>query len=140
MILVSACLLGENCKYSGGNNYNEDVVRYLENKEYLPVCPEMAGGLKSPRAPAEIQNGRVVDEEGKDVNEAFLKGAEITLALAKGHQAELCILKANSPSCGCGTIYDGTFTHKQIPGNGITASLLLENGFSVITEEDLKRD
>lgn len=140
MILVSACLLGENCKYSGGNNYNEDVIRYLKGREFLPVCPEMDGGLKSPRAPAEIQNGRVVDEEGKDVTEAFLKGAKITLDLAKEHQAELCILKANSPSCGCGTVYDGTFTHKQIPGNGITASLLLENGFSVTTEDDLKRD
>lgn len=140
MILVSACLLGENCKYSGGNNYNDDVIRYLKGKEFLPVCPEMDGGLKSPRAPAEIQNGRVVDEEGKDVTEAFLNGAKITLYLAKEHQAELCILKANSPSCGCGTIYDGTFSHKQIPGNGITASLLLENGFSVTTEEDLKRD
>ncbi|HMM05726.1 MAG TPA: DUF523 domain-containing protein [Clostridiales bacterium] len=140
MIIVSACLLGENCKYSGGNNYNEDVIRYLEGKNYLPVCPEIAGGLSSPRPPAEIQNGRVVDKEGKDLTAAFLKGAEVTLSLAKKHAASLCILKANSPSCGCGRIYDGTFRGKRIPGNGKTAALLLQNGFQVVTEEDLKRD
>lgn len=140
MIIVSACLLGENCKYSGGNNYNEEVIRYLEGKTYLPVCPEVAGGLSSPRPPAEIQNGRVVDKEGKDLTAAFLKGAEVTLSLAKKHAASLCILKANSPSCGCGKIYDGAFSGKRIPGNGKTASLLLKNGFPVITEEDLKRD
>lgn len=138
MILVSACLLGENCKYSGGNNYNEEVIRYLKDKEYLAVCPETAGGLKSPRPPAEIQNGLVVDKEGTDVTEAFLKGAEIVLNLANKHNAELCVLKANSPSCGCGMIYDGTFTGKRIPGNGKTAALLLENGFAVRTEEGLK--
>lgn len=140
MILVSACLLGENCKYSGGNNYSEDVICYLKGKEFLPVCPEMAGGLKSPRPPAEIQNRRVIDKEGTDVTEAFLKGANLTLALAKENAAELCLLKANSPSCGCGMIYDGTFRGKRIPGNGKTAALLLENGFRVMTEEDIKRD
>ena len=140
MIIVSACLLGENCKYSGGNNYNEDVIRYLEGKTYLPICPEIAGGLLTPRPPAEIQSGRVVDKEGTDVTAAFLKGAEITLSLAQKHAASLCILKANSPSCGCGRIYDGAFSGKGIPGNGKTASLLLKNGFQVITEEDLKRD
>ena len=140
MIIVSACLLGENCKYSGGNNYNEDVIRYLAGKDYLPVCPEIAGGLSSPRPPAEIINRRVVDKEGKDITSAFLKGAETTLSLAKRHKASLCILKANSPSCGCGKIYDGSFCGKKIPGNGLTAAILLENGFEIITEEDLKRD
>ena len=138
MILVSACLLGENCKYNGGNNRNEIVLAYLKDKDYLPVCPERAGRLPSPRPPAELQHGRVVDKVGKDVPAAFLCGAEKTLALAKKHRPELCLLKANSPSCGFGKIYDGTFSGRKIQGNGVTAELLLQNGFSVITEKDLE--
>ena len=140
MIFVSACLLGENCKYSGGNNRNEAVISFLNDKEYLAVCPERAGGLPSPRPPAEIRDGRVIDKEGKDVTAEFLLGAEKTLALAKKHRPELCILKANSPSCGCGEIYDGTFSGRKISGNGKTVDLLLKNGFSVITEKQIKKD
>ena len=140
MILVSACLLGENCKYSGGNNYCEKVVSFLKDKEYLPVCPELMGGLNSPRPPAEIRHGRVIDQEGNDVSEAFLCGAEKTLALAKEHRPELIILKANSPSCGVDMIYDGTFSGKRIQGTGKTAAVLLANGFQVITEEAIKGD
>ena len=140
MIFVSACLLGENCKYSGGNNRNEAVISFLEEKEFIAVCPERAGGLPAPRPPAEIRDGRVVDKEGKDVTAEFLLGAEKTLALAKKHRPELCILKANSPSCGCGEIYDGTFSGRKISGNGKTTELLLKNGFSVITEKQIKKD
>ena len=140
MIFVSACLLGENCKYSGGNNRNEAVISFLNDKEYLAVCPERAGGLPAPRPPAEIRDGRVIDKEGKDVTAEFLLGAEKTLALAKKHRPELCILKANSPSCGCGEIYDGTFSGRKISGNGKTVELLLKNGFSVITEKQIKKD
>ena len=140
MIFVSACLLGENCKYSGGNNRNETVISFLNDKEYLAVCPERAGGLPAPRPLAEIRDGRVIDKEGKDVTAEFLLGAEKTLALAKKHRPELCILKANSPSCGCGEIYDGTFSGRKISGNGKTVELLLKNGFSVITEKQIKKD
>ena len=140
MIFVSACLLGENCKYSGGNNRNEAVISFLEEKEFVAVCPERAGGLPAPRPPAEIRDGRVVDKEGKDVTAEFLLGAEKTLALAKKYHPELCILKANSPSCGCGEIYDGTFSGRKISGNGKTTELLLKNGFSVITEKQIKKD
>lgn len=140
MIFVSACLLGENCKYSGGNNRNEAVISFLKEKEFIAVCPERAGGLPAPRPPAEIRDGRVVDKEGKDVTAEFLLGAEKTLALAKKHHPELCILKANSPSCGCGEIYDGTFSGRKISGNGKTTELLLKNGFSVITEKQIKKD
>lgn len=139
MILVSACLIGENCKYNGGNNRSERVLSYLKDKDYLPICPERAAGLPSPRPPAELRNGRVVDKTGKDVTNAFLCGAEKTLALAKKYQPELCLLKGNSPSCGCGTIYDGTFSGNKIKGNGLVAELLLQNGFSVITEKELER-
>ena len=140
MIFVSACLLGENCKYSGGNNRNEAVISFLEEKEFIAVCPERAGGLPAPRPPAEIRDGRVVDKEGKDVTAEFLLGAKKTLALAKKHHPELFILKANSPSCGCGEIYDGTFSGRKISGNGKTTELLLKNGFSVITEKQIKKD
>ena len=140
MIFVSACLLGENCKYSGGNNRNEAVISFLNDKEYLAVCPERAGGLPSPRPPAEIRDGRVIDKEGKDVTAEFLLGAKKTVAVAKKHHPELCILKANSPSCGCGEIYDGTFSGRKISGNGKTTELLLKNGFSVITEKQIKKD
>lgn len=140
MIFVSACLLGENCKYSGGNNRSEEVISFLKEKDYIAVCPECAGGLSSPRPPAEIQGNRVIDREGKDVTAEFLRGAEKTLELAKKYRPELCILKANSPSCGCGQIYDGTFSGGKIPGNGLTAELLMKNGFSVITEKHIKKD
>lgn len=140
MIMVSACLLGENCKYSGGNNYCGEIAAFLKDREYLAICPELAGGLKSPRPPAEIRGDRVIDREGNDVTEAFCRGAEKILALAKENQPELIILKANSPSCGVGTVYDGTFSNKKISGNGLTAALLLQNGFKVVTEEGRKGD
>ena len=140
MIFVSACLLGENCKYSGGNNRDENVLSFLEGKEYLTVCPEVFGGLTIPRPPAEIICDVVMDREGNDVSDAFKKGAEKTLALALKHQPELCLLKANSPSCGSGMIYDGSFSGKKIPGDGVTTSLLKAHGFSVLSEKDLKKD
>lgn len=138
MILVSACLLGENCKYNGGNNRNEDVIAFLSDKKYVAVCPEAFGGLPCPRPPAEIIDNRVIDKEGRDVTEEFHVGAKKTLQLAKEHKAKLCILKANSPSCGCGTVYDGTFGGIKIPGNGITVDLLLKNGYNVISEKDIR--
>ena len=140
MFFVSACLMGENCKYSGGNNLNEDVVAFLDGKEYILVCPEVAGGLKCPRSPAERCGERVIDQDGVDVTDAFLKGAKMTLDLALEHKPELCILKANSPSCGYGTIYDGTFSGNKVLGNGVTVDLLLNHGFKVISEKSLKKD
>lgn len=138
MILVSACLLGQNCKYNGGNNRNADVLAFLEGKEYLPICPESAGGLVSPRAPAEIRpDGRVADKAGRDVTAYFQSGAQKTLEIAKKHQPALVICKANSPSCGCGRVYDGTFSGKTVPGNGIAAQMLLDAGFHVCTEDQL---
>lgn len=142
MYLVSACLLGENCKYSGGNNECRWVKDFLKDKDYLPVCPEALGGLPTPRPPAELINGRAIDKNGKDVTENFIIGAEKTLQEAKkkaeelGQTLELAILKANSPSCGSGRIYDGTFTGKRINGDGIFAELLKKHDIPVITEED----
>ena len=142
MYIISACLLGENCKYNGVNNLNEKVMEIVKNRNYIAVCPEVAVGFPTPRPLAEIRDGRVYNIEGKDVTEEFEKGAAIELARAKeladrlGENIELAILKSKSPSCGCGRIYDGTFTHRLAPGDGIFARLLKENGIKTISEEE----
>lgn len=138
MILVSACLIGINCKYSGDNNENEKVKEYLKGKEFTLVCPEQLGGLSTPRPPAEIVDGRVITkEDNKDVTENFVRGAEETLKIARLYVCSEAILKEGSPSCGCNLIYDGSFSGKKIPGKGITAKLLEEEGIKVTSEKDL---
>ena len=139
MYIVSACLLGANCKYNGGNNDNEDVKNFCEGHRIMTVCPETEGGLSSPRPPAEQQGEKVVDCEGKDVTAEFRKGAEICLqkVLDSGEEPELAVLKANSPSCGSCFVYDGTFTGTLVEGAGVTAQLLMDSGFSVVDVEDL---
>ena len=139
MILVSACLLGENCKYNGGNNKNEAVLRFLEGKEYIAICPETFGGLKCPRLPAEIVGEKVILKDGTDVTEAFLIGADITVEMAKKCGATEAILKESSPSCGCNMIYDGTHSGKKISGMGIAAKKLFEMGISVKSEKELEK-
>lgn len=136
-ILVSACLLGVNCKYSGGNNQNTKVLEYIKDKEIIPVCPEIMGGLSTPRPPSEIINNKVINNFQEDVTTQYQKGAEETLKLAKLFNVKKALLKAKSPSCGKGQIYDGTFTSTLIDGNGITTNLLIENGIEVLTEKDL---
>lgn len=138
-VLVSACLLGDNCKYSGGNNYSKDTVSLKKHYELIPVCPEQLGGLPTPRVPCEIVNGKVVDRDGVDKTAEFLLGASRSLALAKKHNCSRAILKENSPSCGYGTIYDGSFTGKRIRGNGITASLFEENGINIVGESGVNK-
>ena len=133
--MISACLLGENCKYNGGSNLKEDLVSALKGHTLIPVCPERAGGLATPRLPSERVKDRVVNRAGEDVTEAFKKGAEETLRAALEKKPDLVILKAKSPSCGLGQVYDGTFSGRLIPGNGLTADLLLKNGFRVVTDE-----
>ncbi len=132
-ILVSACLLGLNCKYNGENNYSEEIDDFLKDYDVIPVCPEIFGGLPTPRHPSEIKSGRVVNDLGEDVTENFLKGAEETLKLAKKYNIKKALLKAKSPSCGNGKIYDGTFTNQLIVGDGITTKILKENGIEIIT-------
>lgn len=142
MYIISGCLLGQNCKYSGGNNYNEAVVEFSKTKKYISVCPECAGGLPCPRPPAERQGSRIINKEGMDVTEAFEKGANlsmgtcVTLSGATGQTLEGAILKANSPSCGCGTIYDGTFSGTLTEGNGVFTEKLMSRNIPVITEKD----
>ena len=150
MIIVSACLLGENCKYSGGNNKSENVIKYLEDKEYILVCPEQLGGLSTPRNPSEIitygnkdgndvLNGctKVLSNKGIDVTKNFIQGAEETLKIAKEHNAKTAILKAGSPSCGYKKIYDGTFLGNKIQGMGVTAAILNKENIALLDEDDI---
>ena len=146
-ILVSACLLGVNCKYSGGNNEVPGVIKLRDDYNLIPVCPEQLGGLQTPRATAEIIGGngedivhgraKIMNSEGKDVTSPFIRGAREVLKLAKVCDCKIAVLKARSPSCGCGSIYDGTFSGRLKEGNGVCAQLLLENGIRVINEEEL---
>ena len=140
MILVSGCLIGKNCKYNGGNNRNADVIAYLKNREYMVICPEVMGGLGIPHPPAEILGDRVIDCHGNDVTSAFQKGAECVLQIAIKQNADLCILKESSPSCGVHTVYDGTFSKRKVDGMGITAKRLYQEGFLIISEKDLKNN
>jgi len=136
-IMVSACLLGENCKYSGGNNRDEKVLAFLEGHEVFPVCPEVMGGLSVPRPPAEIVSGKVVNREGVSVDREFRRGAQKALEIAKREKIDLAILQPRSPSCGAREIYDGTFSGRRIPGSGVFAALMKENGFAVMDADEL---
>ncbi len=136
-ILVSACLLGVNCKYDGENNINEKVLEYIKDKEVIPICPEIYGGLKTPRTPSEILKDKVMTKDNIDVTKEYRKGAEETLYLAKLFNVKNALLKAKSPSCGNKEIYDGSFTKNKIKGMGITAKLLKENGIEILSEEEI---
>ena len=136
-ILVSACLLGVNCKYDGENNINEKVLEYIKDKEVIPICPEIYGGLKTPRTPSEILKDKVMTKDNIDVTKEYRKGAEETLYLAKLFNVKKALLKAKSPSCGNKEIYDGSFTKNKIKGMGITAKLLKENGIEILSEEEI---
>ena len=150
MILISACLLGRNVKYSGGNNLCPWLAKYYNTDDFIAICPECFGVLPIPRPPAEIQDGSgedvlngtatVADKDGKDVTQNFISGAQKALAYAKKHNTNCAILKARSPSCGCGMIYDGTFSGVKKAGNGVTAALFLQNGIKVYTEETITEE
>ena len=135
-LLVSACLLGINCKYNGKNNKNEKILELLKDHNLIPVCPEILGGLPTPRIPSEIQNNKVITKDGKDVTKEYEKGAKEALKIAKLYDCKVAILKEKSPSCGCGKIYDGTFSKTLVDGDGMTSRLLKENNIKIIGESD----
>ena len=137
-IMVSACLLGDNVKYDGGNNYQKELAEFLKDYEVVKVCPEVFGGLPVPRDPSEIKNGKVVTINGKDVTREFTFGAYKTLDILDREGIHVAILKKNSPSCGFGTIYDGTFSHIKTEGNGITSQLLKEKNIIILNEDNYK--
>lgn len=136
-ILVSACLLGKNCKYNGGNNLNQGVLDFIEGHEVIGVCPEQLGGLSTPRLPAEIVDGVVTNKEGVSVDAEFRKGAQSALAAALENKVDLAILQSRSPSCGVKEIYDGSFSGKKIQGQGVFAKLLSARGIKVLDAEDV---
>ena len=140
MILISACLIGMNCKYDGGNNYREIALNLVKRGVAIPICPEQLGGLTTPRNPSEIKNidGKkyVFNNKNEDVTEQFVKGAMEVLKLAKELNVKKVILQSRSPSCGVGKIYSGNFDGKLIDGNGILAQLLIDNNIEVIDIED----
>ena len=136
-ILVSACLLGVACRYDGKRKPNEAVIALKEKYNLIPVCPEIMGGLPTPRLPSEIRGETVIMENGEDVTDKYSKGAEETLRLARLFGCGKAVLKEKSPSCGSGRIYDGTFSKTLTEGNGITAGMLLANGIRVAGETEI---
>lgn len=147
MIAVSACLLGIDCKYSGGNNRNEKVIEFVKDKPFIAICPEQMGGLCTPRNPSEIKGGRgedvlnkkatVISNTGSDVTENFVKGAVESFKLAELSGVDMAILKNGSPSCGSSRIYDGSFSGVKISREGVTTALFRKNGIKVISEDDI---
>ncbi|MZQ74993.1 MAG: DUF523 domain-containing protein [Peptoclostridium sp.] len=142
MYIISSCLAGISCRYDGKSSENQYVIELVKQGNAMPVCPELLGGLPVPRTCCEIirnESGeqRVVSSEGQDFTREFAAGAEKTLEIARIIGATKAILKSKSPSCGCGLIYDGTFSGRLIEGNGLTAELLMKNGIEVINESDL---
>lgn len=147
MILISACLIGKRCRYDGGgfDRYPE-LARLVEDGKALPVCPEQLGGLPTPRPPAELQGGdgqdvlagkaRITREDGQDVTDAFLAGAEATVRIARESGATAAVLKARSPSCGCKQVYDGSFSGALKDGKGLTAAMLEAEGLALYDEDD----
>ncbi len=151
MILVSACLIGVNCRYDGLNNLNADVLEFLREKGcFIACCPELLGGLAIPRGPYEITGGtgkhviqgkaEVVSDKGERVTVEFLKGARRTLRIARQNHVDLAILRSRSPCCGIGRIYDGTFSGALIEGDGVTAALLRREGIKLVPDEAITQD
>ena len=139
-VLISACLLGDNVKYSGGNNLKPELVTLLEkyNVKIVKICPECFAGLPIPRVPSEIREDKVFSKDGRDITEEFLSGAEKTYQVAKRKQVVFAILKERSPSCGSSYIYDGSFSGNVIQGQGLTAKKLSKENIIIFSEENLK--
>ena len=135
-ILVSACLLGENCKYNGGNNFAPAVVEYLKGREVIAICPEMMAGMGCPRTPIEIVDGVLMDRDGNNVDTAMRKAVEKAMDAIRAENIQCAILQSRSPTCGVNQVYDGTFSGKLIPGSGIFAQALKDAGYQVVDAED----
>ncbi len=139
MIFVSSCLLGEPCRYDGASKPDKRVLEIASKGGCVHACPEELGGLPTPRKPSEIVGDKVVMVDGTDVTAQYCKGAELSLKMALDSGCTIAILKARSPSCGKGLIYDGTYTRTLKAGNGITAQLFIDNGIAVFNETELDK-
>lgn len=135
-IVVSACLLGENCKYNGGNNFSPAVAEFVRGREVIPVCPERLAGLGVPREPIEIVDGEVRRKDGTSVDASLRKAVQQILDQLDGQDIECVILKSRSPTCGVKQVYDGTFSGRLVDGMGVLAAALREKGYKVVDSED----
>ena len=135
--MVSGCLLGENCKYNGGNNYNPRVVEFLKGKEVISICPEMMAGMGCPRNPIEIVDGVLTDCHGKNVDSLIRKSVMEIMERIRDEEIQCAVLQSRSPTCGVNQVYDGTFSGKLIPGSGVFAKSLMDAGYLVIDVEDI---
>ena len=141
--IVSACLIGENCKYNGSNNFNSKLVEFLKDKEFITICPEVMGGMSTPRNPSEIVSVnplKLLNNNNEDVTHFFIDGAKQEWDKIKNKNIICAILKAKSPSCGINQVYDGTFTNTLINGNGVFANLLKSHGIKIYTEETFLKE
>lgn len=136
-VIVSACLAGDNCKYNGGNNLNQKMIDFLKSHEIIKVCPEILGGLPTPRPSAEIVDGQVINIDGKNITKEFALGAQKSFEIVEKENPDLIILQSRSPSCGIKQIYDGTFSGRKIPGHGLFAELCIKAGYKVLDIEDI---
>ena len=137
-ILISACLVGDKVKYDGKSNYNPLIKELLEHYELVPFCPEVEGGLPTPRKPSERKGDKVINDAGKDVTNFFVSGAKKALTICQYLNIKVAILKERSPSCGSKNVHDGSFSNRLIKGEGVTTELLRKNGIKVISEEELE--
>ena len=137
-ILVSACLLGENCKYNGGNNYSAAVAEFVKGKDILPVCPEIMAGMGCPRTPIEIVDGVLMDRNGNNVDSAMREAVAQAMEMIRKEDILCAVLQSRSPTCGVNEVYDGSFSGKLIPGSGVLARALKKEGYRVIDAEDIK--
>ncbi len=136
-ILVSACLLGENCKYNGDSNRNQRVIEFLDGKEVIPICPEMMAGMGVPRTPIEIVDGVLMDRDGHNVDAPMRRAVENAMERIQGEEIACAVLQSRSPSCGVNQVYDGGFSGRLIPGTGVFAKALMDTGYRVIDAEDI---
>ena len=137
IILVSACLLGENCKYNGGNNYNPAVAEFVKDKDVLTICPEMMAGMGCPRTPIEIVDGVLMDRDGNNVDAAMRQAVAQAMEMIRKEEIQCAVLQSRSPTCGVNEVYDGSFTGKLINGSGVLAQALKVAGYQVIDAEDV---
>ncbi|WP_435789835.1 DUF523 domain-containing protein [Clostridium sp.] len=135
-ILVSACVVGQNCKYNGGNNLNSSVVEFIQRHNVIKICPELLTGMKCPRPCAEIVNGIVMSENGENVDAEYRKGVELAMEKIKGQKIDLAILQSRSPTCGVNTIYDGSFGGTLIEGHGLFTEAIIEKGIMVLDSQN----
>lgn len=138
-ILVSACLLGRNCKYNGGNNFDPGVAEFVRDKEVVEVCPEVTAGLGIPRTPIEIVGGVLKNRDGRDVDSALREAVRQLLEQIGGEDIDCAVLKSRSPTCGVKQVYDGSFSGKLVHGSGVFAKALMDAGYRVIDAEDIEK-